>query len=207
MRRPRLKCAAARSLFAPHAHPPQRWPRSRGVRGAWMMAGGPQRAAHRSRRSRAGDVCFLRRRRRYPPLNSILSPPRSSLPLHTPRAARSSAREANIQPAFASRFEMSGFRADFHKPVSEFSGLRAGSRAGLGSIGLISTRFGLVVVPTCLARQGPNFKPMLDRACRCVNVLVSIGSNVMSYDSYNRHLGLINAPPYYIFPPNDLFHY
>ena len=25
---------------------------------------------------------------------------------------------------------------------------------------------------------------------------------------YNRHLGLINAlPPYFVFPPNDLFHY
>ena len=25
---------------------------------------------------------------------------------------------------------------------------------------------------------------------------------------YNSHLGLINAPPpYFIFPPNDLFHY
>ena len=54
----------------------------------------------------------------------------------------------------------------------------------------------------------------LDMAARSETEAASAGSlgplpiYALSLSLYYRHLGLINAPPYFvIFPPNDLFHY
>ena len=45
-------------------------------------------------------------------------------------------------------------------------------------------------------------------ACMYVCMYIYIYMYVYIYVYvYNRHLGLINALPYFLFPPNDLFHY